>query len=449
LVWTSGLDYSHVFTIYKDKDNTWNIQNYDTIVDTDAKTLTELYDKYMPQHRTMKVYDVSEDGSVKTLSAEHYTATGLKERRFRQESGVSGYNPWFSEDGVTAGNNEISVAKNGFFLGVNPSDGSLSSALYKKSMVNGKERIQGGAIEGQYYTNPGGYEYRHLDAKYEVEKKYSQTNRYGREHFSVQAGVEQNEKELYWKDYSGSDDAADTEEKEAAVRLGISYQKNDAKLFGNGPVKFELGQQTKIGTNLTVDPLDPFETHAPKYIGRVHSDSNLETKAVTGVFLQPTKDFTARAGLATGVDLLNIDGFKNAGQQFDNIFEADIYADLSYSKGPVAINALGLVPIDNLDSSIGSQYKFALGAAVAPTKHFVIGSTYINEKVFNDHIDYLSVGAELKPSPNVSVGGSFTTPLLGDNSNGVTGEIYGTFRFGKKKTADDSASLNKNSNPEG
>lgn len=411
MVMTTGSDSAHVFTIFKE-NGTWNIQNYGNIVKTDAKTIAELYDQVMPEQRKIKIYDVDANGNVVQLTTDHLTATGLAERKFKAESGVGNFNPWISEDGITLGNNEISLSKNGFYLGVNPSDNSVKTAYYKKTENKDTKKIQGAAIEAQDYTNKYGYTYKHIDAKYEMEKKWDNgdTHVYGREHFSVFAGAEQAQQPIYWADIN--DGATNVAADSPAVRFGVSYSRNESKLFGNGPLKFELGHQTKLGTTITFSTDDPLSY---KYTGRIYSDAIAESKLVTGAFYQPTKDLTVRAGLASGVDLAKIDGIKDAKEQIKNVVESDAYMDVSYGKGPVAVKALGLIPLNN-----PSQYKVGAGVAIAPTKNLTIGATYINEKIVKDNIDTLHFGAEFRPAQNVTLGAGIAIPLVGDTAKNAS-----------------------------
>ena len=351
------------------------------------------------------------------------TATGLAERRFKSEAGVGSFNPWISQDGLTLGSDEISIAKNGFYLGVNPLDKSAKTAYYKKSEEGDTKKIIGGAIEAQDYTNSNGYTYKHVDAKFEMEKKYDNGDKqiYGREHFSAFAGAEVAPSPIYWN--NATDGGATSVAKDPAIRFGVSYSRNDSKLFGQSPLKFELGHQTKLGTTVTFSSKEPL---SPDYVGRIYGDAIAESKLVTGAFYQPTKDLTVRAGLASGVDLAKIDGVKNAGEQVKNVLESDAYLDVSYGKGPVAVKALGMVPLHN-----PSQYKIGAGIAVAPTSNFAIGATYIHEKIVNDNIDSLHLGVEYKPVKNLTLGAGISTPLVGDTAKNLQAGAFLRFNFSR------------------
>jgi hypothetical protein len=420
LVMTTGSDAAHVFNIFKENGK-WNIQNYGKTYQTDASTIAELYDQVMPEQRKIKVYDVGPDGTISQKTTDHLTATGLAERRFRAESGAGSYNPWTAENGVNIGNNDISITKDGMYLGVNPSDNTLRAAYYKKTEDGDTRKIQGGSIEGQYLTNPNGYERKHIDAKYDVETKYDNADKgvYGRTHFSVFGGVEATPTPVYWGNVS--DGSTTVASNDPAIRLGVSYSRNDSKLYGKGPLKFELGDQTNLRGVLTFSGSDPLSYD---YVGRMYSDVTAEEKLVTGAFYQPNRDLTIRTGLATGVDLGKIDGFKNIPQQLKNVAESDAYLDVSYSKGPVAVNALGLVPLHN-----PSQYKVGAGIAIVPTKQIAIGATYIHEQIVNDKVDSLRVGAEFRPADNVAIGASVSTPLIGDTAKNVRTEGYVKIKF--------------------
>ena len=419
LVMTTGSDAAHVFTIFKD-NGTWNIQNYNQIVKTSAKTISELYDQAMPEQRKIKIYDVEADGNVKQVTTDHLTATGLAERRFRAESGVGSFDPWTTPEGLMIGSNELSFNKNGFYLGLNPQDQTARTGYYKKSVEGDTQKLTGGAIEAQSYKNANGYETKHIDAKFETEKKWdnADTQVYGRSHFSVFGGVESAPMPLYWQDAS---DGGTPVAKDPAARLGVSYERNDSKLYGTGPLKFELGDQTKLGATLTLNTKTPLSFD---YVGRMYSDLTAESKLVTGAFYQPNRDLTVRAGLATGVDLAKIDGFKDAGEQIKNVVESDAYMDVNYGKGPIAVKAMGIVPLTN-----PSQYKVGVGVAIAPTDSLTIGATYLNEGIVKDHLDYLNVGLEYKPSKNITMGAGITTPLFGDNAKNISANGFVKMSF--------------------
>lgn len=409
LVLTTGSDSAHVFTIFKE-NGTWNIQNYGNVYNTNAKTIAELYDIAMPEQRKIKIYDVDANGNVTQLTTDHLTATGLAERRFKAESGVGTYNPWITQNGVAIGSNEISLSKDGFYMGINPMDNSVKTAYYKKTEEGDTKKIIGGAIEGADYTNPTGYMNKHIDAKFEWEKKWDNGDKqiYGREHFSAFAGIEKTSSPFYWQDLK---DGATPVANDPAFRFGVSYERNDSKLFGSGPLKFELGHQTKLGTTITSSTKDPISYD---YVGRIYGDTVAESKLVTGVFYQPTKNLTVRGGLASGVDLPKIDGVKDVSKQIKNISESDAYVDVNYGKGPVAVKAMGFVPLHN-----PTQYKVGGGVAFVPMDKLAIGATYIHEKIVNDKIDSIRVGAEFKPRKDITLGAGVTTPVVGDNAKNI------------------------------
>jgi len=157
LVMTTGSDAAHVFTIFKNNGK-WHIQNYENVYKTSANTISELYDQVMPEQRKIKIYDVQADGNITQKTTEHLTATGLSERRFRAESGTGGFNPWTSPEGLTIGSGELSYAKNGFYIGVNPNDNTVRGGYYKKTQEGDTQKVQGASIQGQYFENQYGYE---------------------------------------------------------------------------------------------------------------------------------------------------------------------------------------------------------------------------------------------------------------------------------------------------
>lgn len=420
LVMTSGSDAAHVFTIFK-KEGKWHIQNYDSVYKTSANTVSELYDQVMPEQRKIKMYDVEADGNIKQKITDHLTATGLSERRFRSESGSGSFNPWTSPEGLTLGSGELSYAKNGFYIGINPNDNTIRGAYYKKTQEGDTQKVQGASVQGQYFENKYGYEQKKVDIKYDVEKKYDNADekKFGRSHFSVHTGVEATPEPIYWSNLS--DGGTSVSSDDTAVRVGVSYSRNDSKLYGDNKVKFELGHQTKLAGTITFSAKDPLD---PAYVGRMYSDLTAESKMVTGAFIQPNKDLTIRTGLASGVDLAKIDGFKQAGEQIKNVVESDAYLDVRYSKDKVALNTMAIVPLHD-----PTQYKIGGGIAIVPTDKLVIGATYIHEKILNDNVDKVRVGMEFSPVQNVTLGANVSTPLIGDNAKDTKGEAYLRVKF--------------------
>jgi len=426
LVMTSGSDAMHVFSVFKE-DGTWNIQNYGMILKTDAKTITELFDQAMPEQRKIKIYDVDSSGNVKQVTTDHLTAMGLAERRFRAESGVGGFDPWTAQNGLTVGNNKISIVNNGAYFGFDPTTNSFGLGLYKKDELGDTRKIMGGAIEGSVAKNQYGYNYSHLDAKFETELKYDNAEKqnFGREHFSVFGGIEKSTVPTYWGGIS--DGSTPVVDDGYATRLGVSYARNDSKLFGDSPIKFELGHQTKAGITLTVPDVAYKSGELSdlyKFGGRMYGDLTLESKLVTGMFVQPNKDLTVRFGLATGLDLPKADGFKDIPEQLKNVFESDAYLDVSYSKGPIAVNAMGYVPLTN-----PTQYKFGGGVAVTPIDNLAIGVSYLNERIVNDVIDSAKIGIQYNPADNITLGASLTTPLFGDTAKNTQAGFYFEMKF--------------------
>jgi hypothetical protein len=425
LAFTTGVDAAHVFTVFKE-DGKWNIQNYGKVYQTEAKTIEELYNQYMPEQRKIQIYDVAKDGSIKTVSSDHLTETGRQERRFKAESGVGNYNPWVSENGITANNNEVSFSKNGFYAGIDPTDNKMGAAYYKKTGDASNGKIVGGAIQGQWDENQFGYERKSVDAKFEIEKKNDNAEKqtFGRTHFSVFGGVaKEPSKALYWQGVSdGSTPVGNTDPN---VKIGFNLASNQSKLYGSSPLKFEAGYQTKLGATYTNFLSSPFAfSGIEQRAGRMYGDLNAEAKVVTGAFYQPNRDLTVRSGLATGLDLSKINGFKDIPKQAGNVFESDAYLDVIYSKNDFALNASTFVPLTD-----PSQFKLGFGAAYVPNDNFSLGVTYINEGILNDRIDYLKAGAEYNLNKNISFNANVTTPIFGDNQKMPTVEAGAKIRF--------------------
>lgn len=425
LAFTTGVDAAHVFTVFKE-DGKWNIQNYGKVYKTDAKTIEELYNQYMPEQRKIQIYDVQKDGSIKTVSSDHLTETGRQERRFKAESGVSNYNPWMAENGITANNNEISYSKNGFYAGLDPTDSKVSTGYYQKTGDTSNGKIIGGAIEGQWDENKYGYERKSVDAKFEIEKRNdnAETQTFGRTHFSVFGGVaKEPSTALYWQDVS--DGSTPVGNDDPNVKVGFNIASNQSKLYGSSPLKFETGYQTKLGATYTNFLSSPFSyAGIESRAGRMYGDLNAEAKVVTGAFYQPSRDMTIRSGLTTGVDLAKINGTKDLGKQAGNVFESDAYFNFIFSKNDFALNASSSVPLTN-----PSQFKLGFGAAYVPNDKFALGVTYINEGILNDRIDYLKAGAEYNLRPNISFTGNIITPIIGDNTKVPSVEVGAKIRF--------------------
>ncbi|MEZ0370984.1 MAG: hypothetical protein ACAI44_17965, partial [Candidatus Sericytochromatia bacterium] len=298
---SSGNDYAHVISVFRGDDGKWVIQNYANIVETGITTLEELYDKVMPENREIKLWKVNDDGSLRQVVTDHLTATGRAERRFRAEAGVGDFSPWYAQEGISVGTDGVSVYKDGLYAGVKPAEGEAAIGYYTRVEKGGKDQIRGLAIEGQEGTNEAGYHREHLDAKYESEKRWVTEDTFGREHFSVYAGAQgAMAAPAYW-----SEEGVAAEERDPLARIGVSYARNQSKVYGEQKLKFELGYDAKATGTASASVYDPvnFQT-----AGLMYSDAGIEAKLITGAFYQPSRDLMVRAGLASGVDLGKIDG---------------------------------------------------------------------------------------------------------------------------------------------
>lgn len=415
---SSGNDAFHVFSVFKDKDGTWSIQNYGNIYKTDAKTLDELYDKAMPEQRFISAYSVGSDGSL-NQAGKYRTSTGLREEMFRGFSGTGDSDPWKAENGISAGNQGFQVNYNGMHLGFSFPEGKIGASYHKKSGDENSTNISG--VAAQVRTQgplPG------AEVKYESETVRDDGQSFGRTYWNVFAGGELASNPTYW---GWSNSAAGNGD--LLLRAGARYETNQSKLYGDGNLKFELGYSWGAGATINVDasgkdksyPLAPLATYGGQTFNGLIAYGNVNT----GVLYKPNDNLTARFGLSSGLNLGNgrIDGISNFGQQALNALDLKTYADVRYSSGNFAANALANWHIDD-----PKQFELGLGAAYV-NKDISIGGAYYVRPSIGGMVDGLRVGASWKPTENIDLNAYAQTPVFGYSNSATTFGVGATFRL--------------------
>lgn len=330
---TDGNDQAHIVTVFKDNDTqTWNIQNYGNIVQTDAKDLRELYEKYLPEQRHIILGSV-DDKSVH-MERDVRTALGEREYRDRTQLGYGQMNP--EANALDLNTREISVQHGNWNVQY---DRDLSTVMFNHHNTTRDEdgiHTQGWAVAAQDHTNEVGYRRQRLDAKYEGQttawKQVSEGHeQLDRQYWNVHAGVEDVSEpgQIYWPN---ADDTG------AAARLGARYMFDRTHLLGTGDLRTELGWGVNLGTTLTMGTAgkDFYST----YISRTLNDTEASGHGNVGLRYDHGP-WTARTGLTLGADLANINGFSDFGMQMHNIAQAGAYGEVDYTGDRVRMGAMG------------------------------------------------------------------------------------------------------------
>lgn len=405
LVHTSGNDASHVFSIYKDNaTGTWNIQNYGKLIQTDAKSIRELYDTYMPEQRTIALFDIAKNGEV-TQKREVLTETGLREQDFRNNLGAGNYDPTNARNGIEIGANNISLTLNRWNFNFNPMSNTFAGNYHVKKQDKNSQTIQGVAGELQNYQSGSGHQIVRGDLKYEyqtikVDKKSDSHTVRTQHNAAAWVGAEQNATPIYWRD-AASDGSTSVADKDTAVRLGGRYAGSRLHILGKGPVKAELGYGGAIGATATLSATSKGQDIYETYAGRMLHDAEAKVHGTVGARYENT-DLVVRAGVSPTLDLSRVNGINNAGEQIRNVAGLEGYGSVSWrpKQGPVAINSMATVNL--LDPTL-----FRVGAGIEAGK----GPVTAGAMVMHNHDPLLgsttavTTGIQIRPRENVTIGG--------------------------------------------
>lgn len=93
VVGSSAVGSSHAFLIFKDHGK-WYVQNYGTVVGTNARNLRELFDRAMPEEVRPTLYEPQADGSMKRVGGDFVTNGGMADRRFTDHAGTGDFDPF-------------------------------------------------------------------------------------------------------------------------------------------------------------------------------------------------------------------------------------------------------------------------------------------------------------------------------------------------------------------
>jgi len=333
---TNGNDQAHIVTVFKDNNtNSWNIQNYGTVVQTDAKDLRELFENYLPDQRQILLGDVKEDG-IKVLRNVR-TPLGERELRFRSQLGAGNYSPHMGGSSeVQLGTNRINVNHGGFNLNFDPNLSTLGLNYHTRTQEGSRLNTRGVGVELQDFTNPHGFQRERIDAKYEsetvgVEQIGPGHERFTRSYWNVHAGIENTSQAgpIYWQN---NDDTG------AAARLGGMYSHTQSHLFGTQPLRLELGHQFNAGVTATVGTQG--DQWFSNYVTRTLGDAVLETKPNLGLRYDQN-GFMARGGISPSLNAANINGISHFGQQVDNMFGLEAYGEMGYQNNQLRVSVMG------------------------------------------------------------------------------------------------------------
>lgn len=336
---TNGNDQAHIVTVFKDNQtNQWNIQNYGTVVQTEAGDLRDLFENYLPDQRQILLGDVTEDGLRVLRNVK--TPLGEQELRFRSQLGAGNYHPGMGSGNLQLGTDQLGST---FDLGpgqanvnFDPRSNTLGLNYHLRSQNADGLHTRGVGIEVQDHTNAHGFERQRIDAKYEsenvnIEQRSPAHERFTRSYWNVHAGMEDTSLSgpIYWQNNEDSGPAA---------RLGGLYSYTQNNLLGSQPLRLEAGYQFNAGTTYTMgtEGSQPFTN----YITRTLGDSVLEGKGNLGLRYD-SNGFMARTGINAGLNAANINGFNDLGLQMDNMFGMDAYGEMAYTSNRLRVGVMG------------------------------------------------------------------------------------------------------------
>ncbi|MGV3524333.1 MAG: hypothetical protein ACO1RX_08915 [Candidatus Sericytochromatia bacterium] len=427
---TSSNDAAHVFTVFKDpKTEKWNIQNYGTVVETDARDVKDLYDRYMPDQRNIRFYSVNAQGELQQ-ERKVKTATGLREWDFRNNLGAGNYDPTTAKQGVDLGTSGLSATFGGFNLNFNPQNTTLGLNYHTRSQNGNTEVIQGVGAELQDHT-ANGFTTRRADVKYERRSTEFETHSPNHleqtsHHVSAFAGVEQAPGDpIYWRDTN--DGATPVGGNDTGVRFGGQYNHVNRHYFrlGESNQFFLTGHQESIGLTGTLSATgkgaDVYETYA----GRMLNDITAEVRVPVGL-ARITPTTFVQGGVMLGLNAAHFDGVKDPGEQVGNMLEADAFVEGRWKPDP-RVSLVGMGNVD-LKHSTGGEFigRFGAGAEMQLTPQLswtTMGLLDLDTQL--GHRGGVQTGVNYAPSQRVSMG--VTTGVAMDGRPTVNGGLRVNF----------------------
>lgn len=411
---SNGNDQAHIVTVFKDNaTQTWNIQNYGRVVETDAKDIRQLFDQYLPDQRHIVLASVNQEGLKSERDVR--TAIGEREHRFRSQLGAGNHNPQSPQNSMDLGNQRLNLNLGKWNLNYDPQLETLAVNRHTQQQDGNRLRTTGFGIEAQDHTNAQGFQRQRVDAKYEresirLEQPSSSHEQRTRQYFNVHAGLEQtsNAMPIYQADTA----AELNSDHPAAARAGVFYSWDQNNLYGQQPLRFELGHQVNLGVTGTV--ATGGDDWAISYANRMLGDATAEYETRLGLNYQ-SGPLQVRAGLTPRLDLANINGISNFGKQANQVFELDAYSEITYQGERGRVSAMGTADLRH-------PGVFKVGAmAELNLKDDLSWATTVmhnNDPLLGNQTGMMT-GLNYTPAPGISIYGNLGSDLNGQMIGGA------------------------------
>ncbi len=411
---SNGNDQAHIVTVFKDNETqTWNIQNYGRVVETDAKDIRQLFDQYLPDQRHIVLASVDQEG----LNSERdvRTALGEREHRFRSQLGAGNHDPQNPQNSMDLGNQRLNLNLGKWNINYDPQLATVAVNRHSQQQDANSLRTRGFGVEAQDHTNPQGFQRQRVDAKYENESIRLEQPSVGheqrtRQYFNVHAGIEQTSNGM--PIYQANDATELNSDAPAAARAGVFYSWDQNNLYGQKPLRFEFGQQVNLGVTGTV--ATGGDDWAISYANRMLGDATAEYETRLGLNYQQGP-LQVRGGLAPRLDLANINGISNFGQQANQVFELDAYSEISYQGDRTRFAAMGTTDLRH-----SGVFKVGALAEVNLRDDLSWATTVMhdNDPLLGNQTGMMT-GLNYTPAPGVSLYGNLGSDLEGQMIGGA------------------------------
>lgn len=337
IVNTTANDSAHVFTVFKNPaTDSWNIQNYGTVIQTDAQDLRQLYEKFLPEQKKIRLYSVDSEGNI-TQRRNVLTSSGLRDWKFRNLPGAGGFDP-------RADRYLLNVGSDGFGLNIGNMNyhsdwrrNQFALNYYKNKMnEKGDSVVQGAAIEIQNLMTPGNFSIHRCDMKIDKailysEQKSTSASSKKTQYFCLFAGAEQESGQpIYWWN-TPSDGSTQVGSGNLAMRLGATFANEQQFLYGlpEVPMKFEISHHETLGATLSLNASARGRDVVATYATRMWNDLVAEGSFCVGLKYR-VSGLNFRTGFSPKIDFAKIDGFSDAKRQLGNTFDMSAYTEFSY-----------------------------------------------------------------------------------------------------------------------
>lgn len=378
---SSGPDGAHLFTVYKDGEN-WNIQNYGTIVRTDAKSIQELYERFIPDNNVMRLYEVNSDGDLK-LARNELTERGVENKLFRTQTGAQGL--FSDEEFFETGTNGIRGAYKAFSGALDIENRTLALQISDKQQIDPQTtRHIGAVVQAKMDINEHGTQTISLDEKFEVEQvevdnSRSDTETRTRAFGSGIISVKDEKSPLYTIGYGN---------RSSLWSIGANFSYQAQQLYGEDSLRGLAGFDALLGTEISL----PINGTGHLYAGRSLYDTFAEFKTKVGVQYEQGEALQARAGLSFGPDLQNFYSFTDPFA----LLEANLFGEAKVKEGPMTLNAL--VTADLAHPGVFQISGHALYEPL-PNLAFNTSFTYLNDPMLGNR-GSLQLGGAWEPMPH-------------------------------------------------